>query len=90
MLLYFLNIADFYNLELQHLRVRTHLRQEPQSLHDAIVEINEISFGQIIDVNGHAQEGVDEGNHVSPRLLRAPGNGGNVRDIGRKLDHQRP
>lgn len=41
------------NLELQHLRVSVHLLQEPQPFHDAIVEINELSLGQIVDVDLH-------------------------------------
>jgi hypothetical protein len=42
------------DLELQHLGVRVHLRQEPQPFHDAIVEIDELSLGKAVDVNGHA------------------------------------
>jgi hypothetical protein len=39
--------------ELEHARVSAHLIQEPQSLDNPIVEVDELGFGQSVDVNVH-------------------------------------
>ena len=44
-------IAD---LELEHLGVRPHLTQEPESLNNPVVQVGQFCFGQLIDVDLHA------------------------------------
>ena len=39
--------------EVEHLRMRAHLVQEPQSRHDPIVKINQFVFAEFVDVNFH-------------------------------------
>ena len=45
-------IAD---LELQHLAVRAHLAQEPQTLHDPVVQVDEFRLGERVDVDSHGR-----------------------------------
>src|SRR2546428_11177010 len=44
------SIAD---LELEHLAVRPHLVQEPQPLHDPVVQVDEFCLGKLVDVDPH-------------------------------------
>jgi hypothetical protein len=39
--------------KLQHALVRVHFVQKTQACHNAMVEINQLGFGQLIDVNRH-------------------------------------
>ncbi len=57
-------IADF---KLEHLRVCAHLMQEPQAFDDSVVEVDELGFGQFIDVNFHRDILAD-----AKRLANAP------------------
>src|SRR5262249_6523539 len=41
------------NLELQHVRVRTHLLQEPQPLDNAMIQSNQFGFGEVVKVDLH-------------------------------------
>ena len=41
------------DLEFEHARVRPRLVQEPQTLDDSVVEVDELCFGEAIDVDLH-------------------------------------
>jgi uncharacterized protein (DUF433 family) len=44
------SIAD---LELEHLAMRTHLVQQPQTLHDPVVQVDEFRLSELVDVDLH-------------------------------------
>jgi len=43
-------VAD---LELHHLYVRTHLLEESQALHDTMIEVDKLCFGEFVDFDFH-------------------------------------
>ena len=43
-------VAD---LELQHIQMRPHLMEEAETRDDAVIEVDELRFGQLVDVDLH-------------------------------------
>jgi hypothetical protein len=41
------------DLELEHLLMSPHLLEESESLNDSAIEIDELRFGQLVDIDGH-------------------------------------
>lgn len=48
-----LKLDSIANSELKHFRVRTHLVEEPQALHNPIVQVDELCLSESIDVDLH-------------------------------------
>jgi hypothetical protein len=41
------------DLELEHLLMSPHLLEESEPLNDSAIEIDELRFGQLVDIDGH-------------------------------------
>jgi len=48
-----LKLNPVADVELEHFGMRSHLMEEAQAFHDAIVEVDQFCFGEFVDVDLH-------------------------------------